>query len=766
MKQRFLPLIAVIGIGVLLLWLRFPDFFQYTNSRHIEPWGDGYKAYQAIFYHIDFDTTLSHFNGMNYPYGEHVVPGACQPFFANTLKVLQRIGWDVTAYKLGLLHTFMLTGIVLAALFLYLIFKRLQLPWWYAMLSALALAAMSPQVARMVSHYGLAHPEVLPITFYLLLRWHERPHWKWSLALAAVVWFYSLIHFYYFAVLSFAIVGWVGVRWLLQKDWRSTGHYAWHGFLMLGIPFLFFYAWMLYPDPVADRNPVPWGFFHFRARDFGLFTNLSQPHWQWIHTHISPIRTGNIEEHAYIGLIGMLFMLIFIGKWVRNRFRWPLQEEGINSQYLQYLLVSGILIGIFSMGIPFTLPFGEKLLKYTGPLQQFRSIGRFAWVLYYAINIAGIYYWYQWTQKSEKKWLLILISGILLLEAYHFNKAQPIDLDDIDDWRPEMRFTDLPIDYTKYQACLPIPYYNIGSDNFWWEMKGLTGQKSLSLSMQTGLPLTAAMLTRTSLSQTLNQLQLVTPPYRIPVLLQDLPDDRPFLMLFDKERVHEFGATFTHINAHAQLLFERDWMQLYELPLESFAQRLKDQVANVQRQADTMVQMNKEWLATDSLGQWYYDDFDRYPHPDAYWGTGMLQGEMPWWNRLIDTVWKSDYTGEVTVSFWQYLNEDRSARAQITWVESDASTGTELFRQTRITRENVVLFDDNGWGLVEFNLPRQQANSRIELIVFNPDRYEGKLFLDEVLVRPTGVSLARRRPEGIWWNNRWYPQRVWETPAK
>jgi hypothetical protein len=767
-KGSILLLIALAG---LLLWLRFPDFFEYGNSRFIEPWGDGYKAYHAIFYHLDYDSTYSHFEGMNYPYGEHVVPGACEPFFSNGLRFLQSIGINVRPYGLGIFHGFLLFSMVLSAVFLYLIFERLKLPHWYSILLALGIGGLAPQMERLISHYGLAHPELLPLLFYLLLRWHEQINeqksqssWGWSALIGLTVLIYSGIHFYYFAILSFAIVGWVAVRWLLQRDWAATLQYIGHGFLMLGLPFLFYYAWMLYPDTVTDRNPVPWGFFNYRSRLGGIFTDLSQPYWQWIDEHLVSVYRPNIEAQAYIGLVATAFMIYFLIKLLGSVFRrWPLTVTNSREQYLKYLLISSIGILLFAHGIPFIFPYGEKLLSHSGPLQQFRSIGRFAWVFYYAANISAFYYLYQWSQKQQKQGIktVILALPLLLLgfESYHYNTSKPIDLDKLENWEAGEYFTDLPIDYERYQACLPIPYFNIGSDNFWLPAIGWIGQKPHTLSMQTGLPLTSAMLTRTSLRQTINQLQLVTEPYRLPAIFADYPNDKPLLLFWDNERVNEHGDIYTHLRDGTILLHKKDWLYLYELPLGSFQDRIDDKKRSVLAQADSLFQRSDGYLLSDSTAHFLRLSYDDNPKEDAYFGRGEFVGQMAYWNRLADTIWQSNYSGELTVSFWMYLNSDRAPRATISWKEYDVITGDLLFEQERVCHQSVRLFDDQGWGLIEFSLPRQRSDSRIELIVRNDDQKEGPLRIDELLIRPQSLDVARHYEDGIWWNNRFYPNR-------
>lgn len=357
----------------------------------------------------------------------------------------------------------------------------------------------------------------------------------------------------------------------------------------------------------------------------------------------------------------------------------------------------------------------------------------------------------------QRNLILALPLVLLFFESYNYNWSKNLSLDEIENWEEGEYFTDRPVDYSRYQACVPIPYFNIGSGNFWWEPTGWISQKPHTLSMQTGLPLTSAMLTRTSLSQTLNELQLVSEPYRTPKIFDDFPNDKPLLLFWDDVRVKEFGPKFSHLNQRAELLYANDWLHLYELPLASFNCRIADKLNAVSTEMDTLMRRDHNWMCSDSSSQWLYQSYDIQAAEQVYFGGGAFTGNMGHWNRLVDTVWQNDYTGELTISFWQYLNMDRSARTILSWIEYDADTGAELFRQERISRQNTQVFDDRGWALIEYTLPKQKANSRIELIMRSDDKKTGPVFVDELLIRPAEVSVARQMPDGKWWNNRWYP---------
>ena len=113
-KEWFGRLILVILMGVLL-YLRFPDMLPTGHGKVIEPYGDGYKAYTVIAFHAKYDSTYSLFEGMNYPYGEHVVPAATQPIISNTLKLLRTWGWDFTDNVKDIIHYSILLSLLLCA---------------------------------------------------------------------------------------------------------------------------------------------------------------------------------------------------------------------------------------------------------------------------------------------------------------------------------------------------------------------------------------------------------------------------------------------------------------------------------------------------------------------------------------------------------------------------------------------------------------------------------------------------------------------------
>src|SRR6056297_1762647 len=175
------------GLGITIL--AYVSFLGYTyhqlikhlNTYVIEGYGDGMKIYTNLAYHVKHDTSYLHFEGMNFPYGEHVIPADCQFTLSTPLKWLYHNGLPVDQHILGIQNGFLLLSIVLGGVFLYLIFWNWKLPWWWSAIGAFGIGMLAPQIERFGAHLNLGYLFVLPGLFWLLQKQERKPKFGTSL---------------------------------------------------------------------------------------------------------------------------------------------------------------------------------------------------------------------------------------------------------------------------------------------------------------------------------------------------------------------------------------------------------------------------------------------------------------------------------------------------------------------------------------------------------------------------------------------------------
>ena len=755
----------------------------------IQGYGDAFNAYNLVTYHAKYDATYTVFEGMAYPYGEHVTIASTIPLISNSLKFFKSVGVDLTDYAIPILHYSMLFSYLICAIFLYLIFSRLALPLWFSLIVAIALTFMSPQVERLFGHYGLAHLYAIPATIYFLMRFDERPDWWSSIGLFLTVLLTSLIQFYFFAITAFMIAffyffsfmkkarpsGNEAQKWLFPKS--EFIKYATHFSFQVLLPYTLFLIWFAQYD-VPNRPDKPYGFLLFVSYWEGLFISLRMPYWEWINDNIIAIRRVNFEGKAYVGIVAFGIFLTMLFHWISHLFKSSFfqkmtvltskktkkaaQSELIlmrglerlvydDADFLRRLFAMSFVLLIFSFGLPFIIPGLEGLLDYSGPLKQFRSVGRFNWIFYYVINI--IIFTYLYRKFSTKKIWLILPLALLVYESWQYN-TRYYRMDTVSEFHKGQTFKDKTgFNFDTYQAILPIPYFHVGTDNFKAKVEGRIQQKSLSLSMETGLPLLASMGNRSSVSRAYKLFQTTVEPYEIPSILQDFKNDKPLLLMIDTS----FITKFPDVEIGTKFLKTVDAMHYYELPLSGFQARIdhKKQVIKERLQADSTLFEINDFLSTDSVANFVYQSFDDQDNAAAYRGKGGLslnisspqiifKGEIP----------NTQKGANINFSFWAHdLRKFPVATTFLRVKLTDPKTGAVLWQYRPQIRYLLAVMANDGWSLVEipFELP---AAGVLEVSLENKAMTTQSIFVDELIIRKGETDLYKRGVD--FWNGRYY----------
>ncbi|MEY4134737.1 MAG: hypothetical protein RL386_1087 [Bacteroidota bacterium] len=758
--------VLALAVAALLtatgILLKFGTYLSFPPGKVIEPYGDGFKAYMSTAYHAMYDSSATHFQGMHYPYGDHLVFSDPQPLLANALQLIYPAGPGLGQVAINWTHALMLLSILACALLMCSIFLRLGMPAGYAALAGPMVAFLSPMLARIGFHYGLAQPAAIPAVLYLLLVYQERQRWATSLGIGLTVLFFSLFHFQYFGILFVGLSAYFLTDFLYRPRRDRLLRMALHFSLQAILPLLALALWLSAGSGVVDRASRPFGFLHYRARIAGTFTAADQPHWQPVLEYFGINALPDIEARNYIGLVAMLGLLFFLGKLLRRYVARPVRSEegeGPGQAYLNRLFWAGLLVFIFSTGFPFTLPNLEQLVGYLGPLKQFRALGRFSWFFFFSANIIALSTFVR--ASGSKKWVPPAVLLILGAEAFFFLRARDLRLDPVEGQLPEQPLlAQVGIDPGEFQAILPIPYFHIGSDNFWLEPEGFIQQNAMVLALQSGLPLCAAMMSRTSVGQTFRQLQLVGEPYRTPRILEDYPNRKPLLMLVDKERFRSEAPRWDHFGGSGTgIRFIKDLgrMAVFAVPLSHFE-------ANAERQREIVAAelaglplfQRGIFRLSDSTAVPVTNAWDATPTPSPYQGKGGFSAAI----RQVNTVFDDQLPGQAPgkrymFSIWMYLDADMRGTTSCTLLEYDPAGRKAIASSTTTAGSAARVFDPGGWALLEVPFRTNAAGSRVRISFHNPDA-AGTLFLDEMLIRPEGVDVYMQKKGVICKNNRWY----------
>lgn len=766
-EHKRLGLLITILLSIIVLYLHYRPYVTDPNHNFFNLYGDGYKNYFTVYYHIKHDATYSHFEGMNYPYGEHIMYTDGQPALSNTLKFFSKNIVDVSAYTVGIMNIAIVLSFLFCAVFLYLTLVRLHIAPWFAVLAALGIMLMSPQHFRAISHYPLSYGFILPLIFYLLLRFENKPSFVISICIALTTGIAGLLHMYYVAIIGM-FIGWYFLfTFLKNRTWQEALRLSMHFGVQVILPFLLIQIWVLSTDMITDRPKTPLGFFDYRARVEGILTNTQLPYWAWFDKNIIDIREMSFENVIYIGIVGIIGFLFFLIPLIRKRIL-PTEDEAA-ARYLNQLFPSIIMMLLVSLGLPFVIPGLEFLVEYLGPYRQFRGQGRFAWIFYYGWSLLLWYILYHKLKRWKGSWRVVWIGLAFLVlgtEAYFMSKASFIKpwtdeaLYDRQKFEANPKYWFNNIGLLNYQAVLPMPYYHNGSENFLLDASGDAVRFTTILGWHYGMSNLGVNLSRTSFSQTLPAIQMGLLPYRPYQIKKILPSNKPLLVILDNAQYWSLAQKTSTLLRFSRVLHVDSLIQIRELPLEAFDLAVdtwqQEMVAAYHNALKTNIQRDG-FLLPDSSYTFYYRTFDELRSPKKYQGKGAFVAKCKPWRQVPFLTFEAPSANN-ECAVWVYLGEDQRARMNFKGYEIDVAGNKKLVVHNAC-RVDLQALDNNGWGLVVFpiNVSRPGAVVRMELEC--KDMNIKDLYIDEFLVRPVRGPqdhLYWRRGNDLIYNNLWF----------
>jgi hypothetical protein len=551
--------------------------------------------------------------------------------------------------------------------------------------------------------------------------------------------------------------------------------------------FLQFY-WLKLDNPVLDRPAAPSGFLEYRAVWQNVFLSPNTFFQDLLNKILGDaLKWTEFESIVYVGAVAAVFFFYNVIRCIVHR---KLRLFPFNIDYpifLKKAFFVAFCLFVLSLGLPFLIPHLDFLLRYTGPLQQFRGVGRFAWVWYYVLNIVAFYAIFQQFQavrankfefslfkkiNFSSTWgrvttyiIVGLLIGLLCDEAYFYQKKEYAlttqetfekEIDANKDWLKL-------VDTSKFQAILPIPYYHVGSEN--WELNavGSTVQHTLLPSLLTGMPCMGEYMSRTSVAQSYKSNQFANEVVNGYAILDDLPNQKPLLVIVDKEALAQSPQKYAQWTAGLTPFFENKTLQFYELPIGLLRERPAQAKQKVLQALDTTrifqhidPSSSLGFGSTDSLHTYAYMSYDDKTAAKIFHGAGAYTGVSDQTNIIFKSTIPNQQKGRnYKICFWQYVGADQYPKTEIFIRELNKTTGAQLQFIHWGLRYHVKAMDKE-WALFEVPFQAWNDDSEFEMNVTHKTMFGKPLWIDELLIRPDSTHLYQVSEKEVFKDLRWY----------
>lgn len=770
-SHTFWGLLVVLLVCSGLIWLKHGQWLKAPNEHMLGGSPDGFKNYMTSVWHVRHDSSYVHYEGMNYPFGEHVLFTDNQPLLSAGMQWWSRNVSDLRGHTVGVINIFQVISLLFGCGVLFLLFRRLHIPVWYCGLAALGMVFLSPQFDRFDGHFALSHTWVFPLLLLLLSGYEERYSRRYqSLQIGVLVWLAAQIHFYYFGLSALFLFLYTAYQLMRDPAWRNWRARLSHLFVMVVLPFALLNIWIHWADFATDRPSDPYGFTVYIGQAEGVFLPYETfPLYHWIDTHITPIRRVNGETKAYAGAVAFFFTL-----WLLvSRFRlfgksWDeAAYHRVHKRYLQGIFFAALVLLIFACGFPFAIKGMEWMVNYFGPLKQFRGLGRFTWAYYYVINLLAFYALWNWSARFQGfrggkarwfRWVIALLPMVVLgWEAFTFQRLRTINL--MPNFEQKRLAAPAPdhwlnkVDFSEYQALLPLPYYHMGSENIWWEFDFGQFIRTQTTALHTGKPDMGVNLSRTSCHQMVTSAQMMLEPGVAPAMLSELPDNRPLAILMHPSKWDEARWRYPFLIAKAKPVYEHPEMKVLSLAPDSLRAYVAEHNLSVERDRTGLPLLRQgDWQVSRPANALIYSSFD------SLHTTGRIfQGKGAYTADMGDTTWlwrDPLPQGKYWLSFWMYVDQDIGMNHELKIFENSLADGHEvhfMHEGMRFYLKSII----DGWGLFEIPFEVRDPNSRLNAFLYKPLVHQ-TFYMDELLIRPQDNDVYRRVPNWVVRNNYWY----------
>ncbi len=668
----------------------------HPNSFLLGDMVDGLKNYYTPLYHVYFDDGLSRFQGMNFPYGEQIVFADAQPLLSNLIKLFSAV-FDVKPYTVGILNFFMFLSIPIGALLLFFSFVKVNVNYSVSLLGSVFICLLTPQLYRFGGHFALSYSFVIPLFIWLYLR--SKSSWlpKHSIWIGLAIWLLAGIHMYYFALgaflfLAIRLIEFIGGQLMYFK--KVAIQIA----LEVLMPFVLLQTWFFFTDNVTDRPNNPYGFLEYCSHWQSVFLPIGK-NYVHLFQSVFEIEPHSWEGLAYVGLPVSVFSIGVSVALIIMRFKSKLFTE------FGAIGIASILLLLFSFGAPFIWNL-EWLVEYTGPLKQFRGVGRFAWVFFFVGSFLFFVWFDRFLRFKNQIFKTISISVICLVYGAEIYAHQT----KVVYQKNDSKFLTEAINTessNEFEAIIPVPFFHTGSENIWVNEEGSAILKfAFNASLAKGLPIIGVQMSRTSLTQTLEVLKLV---YN--------SDETPFFIEKNKNYLIIKDNGYEPIGLLKQLIEKAELMHSF------------DEYTELSISGATILNEIKDYKPEAKGELIFSEDFETFSSNKTYSGNGALQANMKHFTKIYEHPADTD-DEQLVVEFKYFMNKDVNPTVAIIEEQISSNGEVEVYKSNPVF---AYLKTSGNWSTISYPVTVKKGHK----LLLNFQKYTAKkrnIWVDELRV--------------------------------
>jgi hypothetical protein len=532
--------LSAIGVTVFILGGLL------TDPAHAVPdlGGDGIKNIFTYLYQCMYGKGCW-FDGMNYPYGEHIVYTDGQPALSAIITFFGNILPGAALIIMWLIIGF---SYVLSMVYLYRILAYYDVAPLASIVFSAFICFFSPQLFRLQSHYSLSYACIIPMLFYWTIKYYQNSQWRYCLYVFMLGCVVAFLHPYFVAMIlvwccCYAIGYFIFTP---ASAGMKTRHVLPLAASVAGV-FIVMSAVMKLTDPVIDRPQTPVSNIDANTTLIQVYTSEYSAFWQHVKNITKFTFPDWAEGYAYIGLVGTAVLLLSVALALYKRLKKDKATFEIKTKFPAIWLFIAFAALLFSMGIPFIWHL-EWLKEYLSVFRQFRSLGRFSWIFYYIITTYSCIYIYALFAhlKTFNRPIsaYVLLFAVLIVWSYeakgyvkfsrdlgsrspdNFATLFSVNEQNWESWLRDRRYNK-----NDFQAVLVLPFFHEGTEKLWVSYPGSLMTLGAKASLQLQLPIIDVKLSRSSWSQAFKQVKIAAGPFADKPMLRELKSNKPFLLL-------------------------------------------------------------------------------------------------------------------------------------------------------------------------------------------------------------------------------------------